>query len=180
MKQIVVHDKKFKLFIPHQAVVESIEKLAQRIKNDYSVEDRPVFLSVLNGSFMFMSELAKCLEMCCEIVFVKISSYSGTESTGEVQSLLGLSKDLAGRNVIVVEDIVETGSTIEYMKEILDAQNVKSMQVATLFLKPNIYNKDIEIRYAAREIGDEFILGFGLDYDHLGRNYKDVYVIDND
>ncbi|MFI3331413.1 MAG: phosphoribosyltransferase family protein [Rikenellaceae bacterium] len=180
MEKITVHDKKFKLFIPHNELISAIEALAERIKQDYSAEDCPVFLGVLNGSFMFMSELVKCLEFSCELVFVKVASYSGLSSTGTVQDIMGLTKSLKDRDVIVVEDIVETGASIEHVKNILTKEGVKSFQVATLFMKPNIYKKQTPIKYVAREIGDEFIVGFGLDYNHLGRNYKDVYVIDND
>lgn len=180
MKKLVIHNKKFKLFIPSDQIISSVEKLAEQIKNDYAEQETPVFVSILNGSFMFTSTLMQSMDTPCELTFVKIASYQGLQSCGEVKNLIGLNSSLKGRNVIILEDIVETGKSIENVIKILEEQKVKSIEVATLFFKPNIYKRDYPIKYVANNIGDEFIVGFGLDYNQLGRNYKDVYVIDND
>lgn len=178
MKQIVVKDKKFNLFIPHNEIIESIQKLALRIKEDYkNSEQPPVFLAVLNGAFMFTSELLKELEMECEISFIKVASYSKDQSSGQVKNLIGLGTDITNRDVIIVEDIVDTGNSITHITEMLKDHKTNSIEIATLFLKPDIYDKDIPIKYIARNIGQEFIVGFGLDYDQAGRNYKDIYKI---
>ena len=132
---------------------------------------------MLNGSFMFMSDLIKKIEFQNELSFVKLASYEGTSSTGQVKSLLGLNGSIEGRHVIVVEDIVDTGESIEHMLRDLEARRPASVAVCTLFFKPNSYRKQIPIEYKALEIGNEFIVGYGLDYDQLGRNLKDIYVV---
>ena len=151
--------------------------VAQRINEDYGDKETPLFVGVLNGSFMFMSDLIKKIEFNNELSFVKLASYEGTCSSGCVKSLIGLNGSIEGRHVIVVEDIVDTGESIEHMVRELEAMHPASIRVCTLFFKPGSYSKHIPIDYRALEIGNEFIVGYGLDYDQLGRNLKDVYVV---
>jgi hypoxanthine phosphoribosyltransferase len=154
--------------------------VADQINNDYKDKQTPLFLGVLNGAFMFMSELMQKMEIPSEISFVKLSSYSGVASTGKVQELIGLRNNIEGRHVIIVEDVVDTGESIEHLMRSLSGHHPASVEVATLFFKPNSYSKQIPIKYRAMEIGNEFIVGYGLDYDQLGRNLKDVFVVVNE
>ena len=176
MKENVIklHDKKFKVMIPAAKIEEAVAAVAAKINEDYR---NPLFLGVLNGSFMFMSDLLKKIDFNCEISFVKLSSYCGTSSSGDVKCLIGLGNNIEGRDVIIVEDIVDTGASIEHMVEELKTKKPASIRVCTLFFKPKAYQRQIPIDYPAMHIGNEFIVGYGLDYDQLGRNYKDVYVV---
>lgn len=177
MKEVTLKDKTFKLSIPYETIHEQIVKLGARINEDYKGKETPLFLGVLNGSFMFMAELMQCIEFPCELSFVKLASYVGTTSSGRVSELIGLQDNLAGRHIIVVEDIVDTGESIDHLMRSLVGHRPASVEVATLLFKPEAYKKDIEIRYRAIEIANDFIVGFGLDYDQLGRNLKDIYKI---
>ena len=138
----------------------------------------PVLLCVLNGSIMFTAELMKRLTFNCQIVSTKLTSYEGTSTTGEVKQAMGLTADIKGRRVIVVEDIVDSGNTIVELKRILEEKGASESRICTLLLKPDAYKKDIKLDYVAMEIPNDFIVGFGLDYDELGRNLKDIYVLD--
>lgn len=174
--RITLKDKTFELYQPHDKIVEAIEVLAVRINADYACTPTPVFLGVLNGSFMFMAELTQRIEFDCETSFVKLASYQGTSSTGEVAELIGLKEELSGRHVIVIEDIVDTGRSIEYLVDMLRRHAPASIEIATLLFKRDSYDKNIEIKYSAIAAPDEFIVGFGLDYDGLGRNLRDLYI----
>jgi len=174
---IQLHDKKFRIMIPAEQIDKAVDAVAQRINADYAGKETPLFLGILNGSFMFMSDLIKKIEFNNELSFVKLASYEGTCSSGCVKSLIGLNGSIEGRHVIVVEDIVDTGESIEYMICDLKAQKPASLEVCTLFFKPGSYRKQIPIKYRAMEIGNEFIVGYGLDYDQLGRSLKDIYVV---
>ena len=181
MKDIIkLHDKKFKIMIPAEKIDEAVSAVAQRINEDYGDKETPLFVGVLNGSFMFMSDLIKKIEFNNELSFVKLASYEGTCSTGCVKNLIGLNNSIEGRHVIIVEDIVDTGRSIAHMYADLMRRNPASVEVCTLFFKPNSYREPLPIRYRALEIGNEFIVGYGLDYDQLGRNLKDIYVVTND
>ena len=176
-KRIKLLDKTFRVMIPAEEIDKAVERVAQQINEDYKERETPLFVGVLNGSFMFMSDLMKKIEVDCELSFVKIASYEGTESTGEVRRLIGLNNDIKGRHIVIVEDIVDTGRSIRHMIEQIRESEPASVEVCTLFFKPNSYSEKHEIKYKALEIGNEFIVGYGLDYDQLGRNLKDVYVV---
>ena len=173
-KLIQLHDKKFEVFIAAEEIDFAIENMAKQIDADFS-DDIPVFIGVLNGSFMVTADLLKKYKGLCEVSFVKMASYDGMATTTEVKQLIGLNQNLEGRSVIIVEDIVDTGNTIEELKAILKEHKVKHFKIATLFLKPEAYTKDIKLDYVGIRIPNKFIVGYGLDYDGLGRNLKDVY-----
>ncbi|MGN1211537.1 MAG: hypoxanthine phosphoribosyltransferase [Candidatus Cryptobacteroides sp.] len=180
-EKIRLYDKTFKPFIPNSEIMEAIDKVAARLNDDYSGgNDVPVLLCVLNGSIMFTAELMKRLSFNLELVSIKLSSYEGTSSTGKVREAMGLTSDITGRRVIIVEDIVDTGNTINELKKIVLGHGASEAKVCTLLLKPDVYDKDTPLDYVAMEIPDRFIVGFGLDYNQLGRNIKDIYVLDTD
>lgn len=181
MEQITLKDKTFRVSIPYEKISRAIDEVAEKINTDFNgCEDVPVLLCVLNGSIMFMGELMKRLTFNCQIVSTKLTSYDGTSSTGKVKTALGLTADLTGRRVIVVEDIVDTGNTIVELQKILSDAGASESKICTLLYKPEACRKDITIDYVAMEIPNDFIVGFGLDYDELGRNYKDIYTIVTD
>lgn len=174
MSTIKIHDREFVKSIPGEEIAERVKAVAERINKDYAGK-RPLLLGVLNGCFMFVSDLMKNLEIECEISFVKFSSYQGSETTGTVKQLVGLAESIEGRDVIVVEDIVDTGLTMHKMLETLAKEKPASISIASLFLKPARLRVPVEVKYSAFEIPDRFIVGYGLDYDGLGRNLPDVY-----
>ena len=170
MDTIRLHDKTFRRSISCEQLQKAIAEVAARINSDYREKLTPLFVGVLNGSFMFMGELLRHISFDCEVSFVKIASYSGTATTGRVRELIGLSQDIRGRHVILVE----------YMTGVLKKQGPADIAVATLLFKPECYRKQTPPKYCALSIPDKFIVGFGLDYDQLGRNYKDIYEIADD
>lgn len=177
MELITVKDKTFRISIPEAEIQASIKALAAKINTDLEGEV-PLFLCVLNGSFMFAGDLMKYVSIDCEISFVKLASYhGGMESSGAVKQLIGLNTDISNRTVVIVEDIVDTGNTIEALTQQLQALKPKQVRVATLLFKPEAYQKSIPIDYAALEVPNLFLVGYGLDYDELGRNLKDIYVL---
>ncbi len=175
-KRIKLHDREFRVMISAEKIEEAISNIAEKINRDYADVECPILLGVLNGSFVFLADLARKLDFTCEVSFVKLASYEGCSSTGKVQELIGLNNSIEGRNVIVVEDIVDSGRSIAYTLQTLRAKKAASVKVATLFFKPNAYKESETIDYIALEIGNEFIVGYGLDYDQLGRELKDIYV----
>ena len=179
MTKITLKDKTFRTFIPYEKISAAIDGVADQINKDFEgCEDIPVLLCVLNGSIMFMGELMKRLNFNCQPVSIKLTSYEGTSTTGKVRQALGLTSDIKGRRVIVVEDIVDSGNTIVELQNILQEKRASETKICTLLFKPEAYKKDIKLDYIAMEIPNDFIVGFGLDYDELGRNYKDIYVLD--
>ena len=179
MNKITLHDKTFRPFIPYERLEKAIDELAEKINLDYEgCEDIPVLICTLNGAIMFTAELMKRLRFQCELSCIKLSSYQGTRSTGTVLTTLGPTGDVKGRRVIICEDIVDTGNTIIALQEMLLDKGASEVRICTMLLKPDVYDKDVKLDYVAMEIPDAFIVGFGLDYDELGRNYKDIYVID--
>ena len=171
---IQLHDKHFVPFISAEEIEFAIVNMAKQMDDDF-FDDVPVFVGVLNGSFMVLSDLMKHYRGMCEVSFVKMASYEGTQSSNEVKQLIGINQSLEGRTVVIVEDIVDTGNTVEELKAIFKEQKVKHLKIATLFLKPDVYKKDIKLDYVGIRIPNKFIVGFGLDYDGLGRNLKDIY-----
>ena len=178
MNRIKLHDKYFVTCLEADKIDEAIQNSANQMNKDLENIDTPRFLSVLNGSFMFTADLMRKIDVQSDVVFIKLASYSGTSTTGEVKEIMGLTKSVKGRTVIVIEDIVDTGGTIEELYKILQKEGASEIKICTLLLKPDAYKKDIKIDYAALQIPNEFIVGFGLDYDQLGRQYKDIYVLD--
>ena len=179
MDKVKLYDKTFKTFILYDRLKKAIDEVADKINADFNgCEDIPVLLCVLNGSIMFTSELMKRLTFNCQIVSTKLTSYEGTNTTGKVKQAMGLTADIKGRRVIIVEDIVDSGNTIVELKRILQEKEVAESRICTLLLKPEAYKKDVKIDYVAMEIPNDFIVGFGLDYDELGRNLRDIYVLE--
>lgn len=174
MSHIKIHDKEFVKTISHEEIAAEVKRVAANINKDYAGK-RPLLLGVLNGSFMFAAELMRNLEIECEISFVKLSSYQGTNSTGVIKEVLGLSESITGRDVIIIEDIVDTGLTMQNMLETLGTREPASIEIASLFVKPARLQVPVNVKYSVFTIPDRFIVGYGLDYDGLGRNLPDVY-----
>ena len=169
MSRIRIHDREFEKTIPNREICEEIKRVASQINRDYAGR-RPIMLGVLNGCFMFAAELMRNLEIECEISFVKFSSYQGSETTGTVKQVMGLMESIEGRDVIIVEDIVDTGLTMHKMLETLAQSKPASLAIASLFLKPARLRVPVEVKYSAFEIPDRFIVGYGLDYAEKYRN----------
>lgn len=173
---IQVLDKQFEVSIPESEIRRQVGRVASEITRDYEGQT-PVFLAILNGSFIFAADLLREVSLPCEVSFVKLASYEGVNSTGRIHEMIGLNVDITGRPVIIIEDIVESGLTMAHMQETLRKHNPSSIDVCTLFLKPNKLKVQLDIRYRCFEIPDDFILGYGLDYNQQGRNTKDIYTI---
>lgn len=173
---LTINDKTFVPFIPAEAIQTRIEELAGQINQEYA-DKKPLLVVVLNGAFLFAADLMKNLTIPCEITFIRVASYSATESTGQLKQILGLSESIANRDLIVVEDIVDTGLTICEVCDQLRAQSPASIAIATLLFKPAALTKPIDLHYVGFEIENRFVLGYGLDYDGLGRNTKDILVL---
>lgn len=175
MKNITVIDKEFELFIPYEKIRSIVEEMADKMNRDFEGKN-PLFLCILNGSFMFAAEIFKRISLLdAEISFIKLASYSGTQTTGSVKELIGLNENLAGRTVIVLEDIVDSGITISNTIEQIKAKNPADVKVATLLLKPDALKTKVQLDYIGLEIPNDFIVGYGLDYDGRGRNLIDIY-----
>jgi hypoxanthine phosphoribosyltransferase len=174
LKVIQLHDKQFIPFISVQEIDFAIAKMAALVAADFA-DETPIFVGVLNGSFMVVSDFMKQYEKPCEVSFIKMTSYDGISSTNSVRQLIGIDQDLSGRTIIVLEDIVDTGNTLVALKELFKQQNVKHFRIATLFFKPEAYKQDIKIDYIGIRIPNKFIVGYGLDYNGLGRNLPEIY-----
>ncbi|WP_134393379.1 phosphoribosyltransferase [Flavobacterium psychrophilum] len=174
--EIKLHDKYFVPFISAQEINFAIATMATQVEADFAHEI-PVFIGILNGSFMVVSDFMKHYKSPCEVSFIKMASYAGMQSTSEVKQLIGINQDLTGRTVVLIEDIVDTGNTVEELKNLFENQGVKNLKIATLFFKPEAYKKDIKLDYIGIRIPDKCIVGFGLDYDGLGRNLPEVYLL---
>jgi hypoxanthine phosphoribosyltransferase len=173
---ITIKDKKFDLFIEQEVIEHEIKRVAKQI--NVELEGRnPIFLAVLNGAFMFAGELMKEVSIPSEITFVRLASYQGTASTQKVKEVLGLNENITGRVVVIVEDIVDSGATMVSLLEELAQYQPKEVKIATLLFKPTALKKKLHIDYVALEIPNDFIVGYGLDYDGYGRNLKDIYKI---
>ncbi len=179
MEKVTLHDKTFRKFIFQSRIKEAIEEVAERINEDFrDCTDVPVVICTLNGALPFTGELYMRLKFNCELGSVKLSSYRGTESTGTVLTVQGLSADVKGKRVIACEDIVDTGNTILALREMLLAHGASEVRICTMLLKPDVYDKDVPLDYVGMEIPNDFIVGYGLDYNELGRNLPDIYVLD--
>jgi hypoxanthine phosphoribosyltransferase len=175
MKDVrTIHDKQFQSYISAAEIQSAVERLAQDLEKDYQGKDM-IFLSILNGSFMFTSDLLKCMTSNVEVSFVKVSSYIGTATTGRVDELIGLNTDLKQRSVIILEDIVDTGITIDKVLTLLKTQDVESIETCTLLFKPEAFLGKNRPKYIGMEIPNKFVVGYGLDYNELGRNLKEIY-----
>jgi hypoxanthine phosphoribosyltransferase len=176
MSMVQIRDKKFKTFIPEATIQERVKAVAEKINKDMAGKN-PLFLAVLNGSFVFAADLMRYITIPSEISFVKLASYQGTQSTGAVKEVIGINEDLEGRTVIIVEDIVDTGNTMKRMLETLGTRKPESLHICTLLLKPGKLKVNLNIEYVAMEIPNDFIVGYGLDYDQQGRNLRDIYTV---
>ena len=166
----------FRPSIKEAEILQRVQAVADRINHDLAGKN-PLFLAVLNGSFIFAADLMRRITIPCEISFVKLASYQGITSTGTIKEVIGINEDLTGRTIVIVEDIVDTGLTMKRMVESLGTRNPESIHICTLLLKPDKLQVDLNIEYAAMEIPNEFIVGYGLDYDQQGRNLRDIYTI---
>jgi hypoxanthine phosphoribosyltransferase len=176
METIQIKDKRFRISIPEEEIKARVKAVAEQINKDMA-DKNPLFLCVLNGSFIFAADLMREITIPCEISFVKLASYAGTMSTGKVTEVIGINEDLSGRHIVIVEDIVDTGRTMQRMIETLGTRNPASIHICALLVKPEKLEVPLNIEYAALEIPNDFIVGYGLDYDQQGRNLRDIYTI---
>lgn len=177
MKNITLHDKTFRLFIEAAKIDQAIADMADRMNTDLK-DEKPLFLCMLNGAFMFASDLMKRITVAgSQISFVKMTSYQGTCSSGEVKELIGLAEDIAGRTVVILEDIIDSGKSMSHLLEYLNERHPKQVRIAALFHKPGATVYPVPIDYCGFELENDFIVGRGLDYDGLGRNYPDLYIL---
>ena len=176
METLQIKDKKFAVSIPEAEIRRQVKRVAEEINCDLCGR-KPLFLAILNGSFIFAADLMREITLESQISFVKLASYAGMSSTGEVADMIGLDADIEGRDVVVVEDIVDSGLTMQHVMEMLRARNPRSLAVCTLLVKPENLKVDVDIRYRCFEIPNDFIVGYGLDYDGQGRNTRDIYTV---
>ena len=176
MKTVKIRDKEFDLFLSQEVIEKALDEVADKLNKDLADKD-PLFVCVLNGSFIFAAELMKRVTIPCEVSFVKVSSYRGITSTGKLKEIYGLEEDIKDRTVVIVEDIVDTGHTMSLILEQLECDGPKEIRVATLLLKPDALKVELKLDYVALEIPNDFIVGYGLDYDGYGRNLSDIYKI---
>ena len=176
MKQIKVKDKTFQVSIPAETIAHEVTRVAAEINRDFAGRE-PIFMPVLNGSFIFAADLLRQVDLPCKVCFIKLASYQGMQSTGEIREVIGLAEDITGRDVIIVEDIIDSGITMAHMLETLQNHNPASISVCSLLVKPDALKVAIPIHYRAMDIPNDFIIGYGLDYDGFGRNTKDIYTL---
>jgi hypoxanthine phosphoribosyltransferase len=176
MKQIKVKDKTFQVSIPAETIAHEVTRVAAEINRDFAGRE-PIFMPVLNGSFIFAADLLRQVDLLCKVCFIKLASYQGMQSTGEIREVIGLAEDITGRDVIIVEDIIDSGITMAHMLETLQNHNPASISVCSLLVKPDALKVAIPIHYRAMDIPNDFIVGYGLDYDGFGRNTKDIYTL---
>jgi len=177
MDKLQVKDKTFAVSIPEAEIKAQIRRVAAEITRDLEGKE-PLFLPVLNGAFIFAADLIREIHFPCEVSFVKLASYQGLQSTGEIREVIGLAKDITGRHVVIVEDIIDSGLSMAHMIETLQKHNPASISVCTLLVKPDALRVKVPIDYCCMQIPNDFIVGYGLDYDGFGRNTKDIYTID--
>ena len=174
MKEITLHNKKFEVSISDTEIAQIVDTIANKI-NATKIKD-PLFIAVMNGAFLFAADVMRNITISnAEISFIKLSSYSGTETTGMVNELIGIGDNISGRNIVILEDIIDTGITVEKIMSLLKKENVATIKVATLLFKPDAYKKDIKIDFTGKSIPNDFVVGYGLDYDEIGRNLPHIY-----
>lgn len=176
MDTIQVRDKQFKMFLPEEKIKARVAEVARQIAADWG-DKKPLLLAVLNGSFVFAADLMRGIDAPCEIAFVRMASYQGTKSTGRVKELIGLTEDVEGRHVVVVEDIIDSGLTMKELLSILKEKHPAEVRIASLLVKPGNLKVDLDVKHCCFEIPNDFILGYGLDYDGEGRNLKSIYTV---
>ncbi|MDX5419379.1 MAG: hypoxanthine phosphoribosyltransferase [Hymenobacteraceae bacterium] len=175
-RTITLHDCQFSTYMYEEEIIARIHMLAEQLEQDYA-DKNPLFLAVLNGSFMFTADLMKRINIPCEISFIRMSSYQDMQSTGNVREVLGLTENIEGRDVVVIEDIVDTGHTVNALLQQLSAKNPASIEIITLLMKPECLQHQLDVKYVAKSIPNDFVVGYGLDYNGLGRNLRDIYKI---
>jgi len=174
MKTVTLHNKTFDIYITSDEISDIVNSIANQINNS-GIKD-PLFIAVMNGAFLFASDIMRKITIPnTEISFIKLSSYSGTQTTGKVSELIGIEGNISGRNIVVLEDIVDTGITLDKIITLLKKENVADIKIATLLFKPDAYTKDIHIDFIGKSIPNDFVVGYGLDYDELGRNLPHIY-----
>ena len=175
MKIIKLKDLYFKPFITADKILSIVKNLAKQVKEDLPKDEVPIFVGILNGCFLFAADFIREFNGDCEVSFVKLASYQGTKSTENIKHLVGINEDLTGRTIIILEDIIDTGNTLQEIYNIFKDKNIKELKVASLFFKPDVFKKELPINYIGKSIEDKFIVGYGLDYNGLGRNYPAIY-----
>ena len=179
MKRVVIEDKTFYLYLDKSRIKQIVKEVADRLKQDFQ-DKSPIFLPVLNGSFMFASDLFKHFSFPAEVSFIKVASYRGIQSSGSVNELIGVDpEEIKGRTVVIIEDIIETGRSVSYVIQKLREYQAADVQVCSLFFKPDSLQKDITVNYIGKSIPDDFIVGYGTDYNGFGRNLKEIYQLRN-
>lgn len=176
MKTVTIKDKTFSVSVPADEIHRRVKAVADRINSDMAGKN-PLFLSVLNGSFIFTADLLRMITIPCEVSFVKLASYQGVTSTGKIKEVIGINEDLTGRHIVIVEDIVDSGLTMKRMLETLGTRQPASVEICSLLVKPSRMKVDLDIKYGVMEIPDDFVVGYGLDYDQQGRNLPDIYAV---
>ena len=176
MHRIQIKDKFFELFIPETEILKAVENMAAAITSDMKEKDL-LFVCVLNGSFMFASDLIKNIKTPCNISFIRLQSYEGVNTEGKVKEIQGLTENIAGRNIIIIEDIIDTGHTMNHLLKLMQDKKPQSIRIATLLFKPSALQMDVKPDYVALTIPNDFVVGYGLDYDGYGRNLKDIYKV---
>ncbi|MFZ9388351.1 MAG: hypoxanthine phosphoribosyltransferase [Chitinophagaceae bacterium] len=176
MGTVTVHERSFEVYLPEEAIQQRVKELAAQINVDYTGK-KPLFIAVLNGSFMFAADLFKNLTIEAELCFIKLASYKGMKSSGKVVTSIGLEEDIYGKDVIIVEDIVDTGKTLHNFLPKLEHQQPRSLKIATLLHKPAATKYPLVLDYVGFDIPNKFVVGYGLDYDGLGRNFKEIYQV---
>ena len=174
MSIIKLHDKYFKSYISENQIQEAVQSVVKQVYADCK-DETPIFIGILNGCFMFVADFVREYNGPCEVSFVKLASYEGTNSTGKIKQLVGVNENLEGRTVVILEDIIDTGNTLEEIYKIFENKKLKQLKIATLFFKPDVFKKELPIDYIGISIPDKFIVGYGLDYDGIGRNYASIY-----
>jgi hypoxanthine phosphoribosyltransferase len=176
LPQITLHDKTFESYLPEQQILQAIEMMAARINADYEGK-KPLFLAVLNGAFMFAADLMKAVSLSCEISFIRVSSYQDMNSTGQVSEVIGLKESVQDRHIIILEDIVDTGQTVYALLQNISGKKPASIEIAALLIKPDCVQHPLQVKYIGKSIPNDFVVGYGLDYNGLGRNLRDIYTV---